>query len=593
MKFSSGFIAVALLGASGALGAPWDASVKHTTHRVRSLKNGKRVVAFHREPHFETFGEGLALEKRAAGGDWHSAGLSFVQSRLGNGTRAISSFASDVTRHVFVQQTVHGVPVANAVANVALSPQDKVVSFGHSFTAGTPKSVASPQPAISVETATANAEADLSGMRNEIPAKLEYVLTEDDTLVLAHTVQIESHDDGHLLEAFVDAHSGEVVAVNDFTTSITYRVLPIRKQAPTEGFEVLTNPADLTASPNGWQQVPGSSATTSTSGNNAIAFKGSQTSGLSNENVNDGFQFTFNANAQPTTAPNIDVARVNAFYIVNTIHDITYRYGFTESAFNFQQNNNGKGGAGNDRVTISVQDSAGTDNADFTTPADGQSGRMRMFLWDFTNPRRDGAIENDIVAHENTHGLSNRLTGGGTGRCLQSNEAGGMGEGWSDAFAEWTEQTGPTLRDFTLGSYVVDDLAGIRSHPYSTSTTTNPLNYGSIRTLNEVHDIGEAWANILHNVHAALISAHGFSTDAFTNPNGTGGNVVFLHLFIDALALQPCNPTFLTARTAWIQADQNRFAGANKCTLWRAFASRGLGVNAANHQNNADVPAGC
>ena len=50
--------------------------------------------------------------------------------------------------------------------------------------------------------------------------------------------------------------------------------------------------------------------------------------------------------------------------------DITYRYGFTESAFNFQQNNNGNGGRANDRVTISVQDSAGTDNADFTTPAE-------------------------------------------------------------------------------------------------------------------------------------------------------------------------------------------------------------------------------
>ena len=50
------------------------------------------------------------------------------------------------------------------------------------------------------------------------------------------------------------------------------------------------------------------------------AFKSSQTTGLTNENVNDGFQFTFNANAQPTTSPNLDVARVNAFYIVNTIH---------------------------------------------------------------------------------------------------------------------------------------------------------------------------------------------------------------------------------------------------------------------------------
>ena len=43
--------------------------------------------------------------------------------------------------------------------------------------------------------------------------------------------------------------------------------------------------------------------------------------------------------------------------------------------------------------------------------------------------------------------------------CLQTTEAGGMGEGWSDAFAEWLEQTA-SVPDFTLGSYVVNDPAG-------------------------------------------------------------------------------------------------------------------------------------
>ena len=160
-------------------------------------------------------------------------------------------------------------------------------------------------------------------------------------------------------------------------------------------------------------------------------------------------------------------------------------------------------------------------------------------------------------------------------------------------YSEWTEQTSSTLRDFTLGSFVVNRTAGIRTYPYSTSKTTNPLTYGSIKQLNEVHDIGEVWANILHNVHQALITARGFSADAQTNPAGTGGNVVFLHLFIDGLALQPCNPTFVSARDAWIQADANRFGGANKCALWNAFASKGLGVNAANHNDDGTVPDGC
>ena len=59
-----------------------------------------------------------------------------------------------------------------------------------------------------------------------------------------------------------------------------------------------------------------------------------------------------------------------------------------------------------------------------------------------------------------------------------------------------------------------NNSAGLRTHPYSTNTTTNPLRYSSVASLNEVHKIGEVWANILHNVYAALIQAYGFSETA-------------------------------------------------------------------------------
>ena len=144
-----------------------------------------------------------------------------------------------------------------------------------------------------------------------------------------------------------------------------------------------------------------------------------------------------------------------------------------------------------------------------------------------------------------------------------------------------------------MGQYVIDDSAGIRNYPYSTSASTNPLRYSSIKTLNEVHNIGEIWANLLHNVYAALVKAHGYSSSARTDPSSAAGNSVFMHLFLDALALQPCNPTFLTARDAWIQADQNRYEGANRCLLWRTFASRGLGVSAKDYVDDSSVPDGC
>jgi extracellular elastinolytic metalloproteinase len=50
------------------------------------------------------------------------------------------------------------------------------------------------------------------------------------------------------------------------------------------------------------------------------------------------------------------------------VHDIAYKYGFTEQAFNFQQNNFNHGGKGGDRVHLSVQDGSGLNNANFATP---------------------------------------------------------------------------------------------------------------------------------------------------------------------------------------------------------------------------------
>ncbi|KIK02143.1 hypothetical protein K443DRAFT_131974 [Laccaria amethystina LaAM-08-1] len=214
-----------------------------------------------------------------------------------------------------------------------------------------------------------------------------------------------------------------------------------------------------------------------------------------------------------------------------------------------------QGGAGNDRVLISLQDLSGANNATFAPPLCGQSGQCRMYIWTMTTPNRDGSLENEIIVHEMTHGIANRMTGGGTGRCLQTTEVGGMGEGWPDAFAEFQESA--TITDYIMGAYVYKP-AGIRNYPY----TTNP--YSSIASLNEVHIR--------------------FSTTAATNPDGPGGNIVFLHLFIDALALQPCDPTFVSAREAWIQTDKNRYNGANKFLLWEAFASLGLGVNANNYR---------
>ena len=104
------------------------------------------------------------------------------------------------------------------------------------------------------------------------------------------------------------------------------------------------------------------------SGNNAEAFNIIEANATIQSGANLTFVFVPDFTEDPTVQVNLDAARTNAFYLANKMHDISYRYGFTEASFNFQTNNFGLSGKGNDRVTISVQDSAGIDNADFATP---------------------------------------------------------------------------------------------------------------------------------------------------------------------------------------------------------------------------------
>ena len=80
------------------------------------------------------------------------------------------------------------------------------------------------------------------------------------------------------------------------------------------------------------------------------------------------FSYIHQPRLAPGSSDNPAVAAISTFYVINSVHDITYRYGFTEKAFNFQANNFGKGGAENDPVQLTVQAPEKTENAWFMTP---------------------------------------------------------------------------------------------------------------------------------------------------------------------------------------------------------------------------------
>lgn len=582
--------------ASFAVAAPYPRDAKHITHHVRHLPRDLKLNTYHPASTFKIFGRGIdhSLSKRqeATLGEITTA---FLAEELGLEAERVAyrtGIKGTMASHAYLRQAWSGIPFANAVANVAMK-DNKIVSYASSFVKY--DSIAPATPSVSIEDAIAAAEAATQGSYNAQEPTLEYYMKDDNTAVLTHVVQVQNVLTGDWYEAFVDAHSGEVISVTDFVARASYLAVPFGDVTIEEsGLELIQDPQNLEASPLGWHS-DGTNDFTTTEGNNAVVFKGVGQQLLATSQSSAGLNFNFEVDL--TTDPdanavNVDAARTNAFVISNTLHDITYLYGFTEDAFNFQINNQGNGGVGNDPVLISVQDASGVNNANFATPPDGQPGQMRMFTWTFTTPQRDGALENDVVIHEQTHGVTSRMTGGGTGRCLQTLEAGGMGEGWSDAMADWVANSA-AIDDFVVGSFVFNNPAGLRSFPYSRSAAVNPLRYSDLQVLTEVHEIGEVWANMLHNVLAALVDDLGFSTTAQTDPTGTEGNVVFMHLFLDALQLQPCNPDFISARDAWYEADAIRFDGANTCTLEKAFASRGLGLRARNHIDDASVSRAC
>ncbi|MFT3743934.1 MAG: M36 family metallopeptidase [Pyrinomonadaceae bacterium] len=292
------------------------------------------------------------------------------------------------------------------------------------------------------------------------------------------------------------------------------------------------------------------------------------------------------------------------FYVSNWYHDKLFALGFNEGAGNFQQTNFSGTGLGGDRVLAEGQDSSSTDNANFSTPPDGQSGRAQMFRFIGPTVDRDGSLDTEVLIHELTHGTSNRLIGNAAG--LVWDPGTGMGEGWSDFYAmsllnntnaddpnaSYATGAYATYKAFGIVSYTDNYVYGIRRFPYSTNNTVNPLTWAdvddytnnlsggiapdplgnNIGGAQEVHNTGEIWALSLWEVRSRIIAANAGSVPT--------GNQKTLQLVTDGMKLTPSNPSYVQARDAIISADCATNACANEDSIWNGFADRGLGYGA-------------
>lgn len=689
---------------------------------------------------------------------------------------------------VGIQQTINGIPVFGSSANVLIR-DGKVLNFADTFIKNYPSAVKGKE--IGKKDAfVASTIEKLNGLPSvknidgkESPIAINTVyFAKGGELILGYQLYIEEKGSGNVWNTIVSTEDGSILYQENTTLSCSfhdeayhhesgsfaqniqsslpaniaaanlknptnfiflpdnasYNVFAFPTEAPTFGARtLLTNPWDLTASPEGWHS-DGTNHYTITRGNNAFAYTDENNSNLPQFSPDGGatrtFDFPLDITAAHTTYTSAAVT--NLFYNSNKMHDVFYKFGFTESARNYQVNNFGNGGAGNDPVLAEARDGSGLNNANFNPGTDGTSGRMQMFLFspagnvrylyynspstytarapiattanfgpqimgnppvtgdlalstpadactavtagsltgkiavvnaagcgfavktknlqnagavgviqyhpssntpvgmggtdatitiptimvgmsegqflvnDLTNGivgnatlktdavYKDASLDNGVISHEYGHGISNRLTGTGSS-CLSyisSNEQ--MGEGWSDFFAlMMTTRPGDTssiargVGTFVSGQGTTG--SGIRPAKYSPDFTINDYTYGRTNgmkvnannailgplTVPDVHSIGFIWASMLWDLNWKYVDKYGYNSNVLADPNS--GSAKVLQLVMDALKLQPCNPTFVQGRDAILAADQASTGGQNKCMIWTTFAKRGLGVNAS------------
>ncbi|KAJ3208624.1 Fungalysin/Thermolysin Extracellular metalloproteinase 5 [Dinochytrium kinnereticum] len=548
------------------------------------------------------------------------AATSFIASRMAGGD--VSRVAvTDVVKsesgmsHVYLATMFDGLPVVNLVSNVNVDSSGSILSAGHQTGDSMERLV---PPAASLAGLTVDAvDAVIAAARvlgentdglkdrlsfldgrvvgagfavGEIPATKKYYAKESGELELVWDLSIRLVDDWY--NVFVSAMSGEILGANSWANDLMprYRAVPLFKRSVLDGTNVAVNSNDGW----GWHYATAAGAEYQTDGQLAYV-----TSDGKPVVSRDGGVFDFSYDTTQDPSASLEAQVINVFTVIGAYHDLLYAYGFNEGAGNFQYFNRDQGGVGEDPVMAEVVNLSGTNNARFLAPPDGQPGVMSLYVWTRSTPRRAGAMDNTLLVHELTHGLTSRLTGGPmNANCLRTPEARGLAEGWSDAVAWWMMMEPGMTRDADhfIGAYAVNVDAGVRPHPYSTDLSRNPLMHSDLTTMSTAaasHDMGVVWGTMLYEVFWNMVERAGYSSNIYNVADGAG-NVQFLRNLVDGLKIQGCNPTFLQARDAFLQADRNNNGGAFGCVIWRGFAKRGLGVDATSARNNGmRVPKGC
>ncbi|HYC87798.1 MAG TPA: M36 family metallopeptidase [Thermoanaerobaculia bacterium] len=451
-------------------------------------------------------------------------------------------------KHLLMQQSIGGRAVYGAYVKASVDGQGRLTSvIDASVAPGAVK-----KTSLSAEEARAAAFAFRFGA--SVPALYRQpvvtpviVPMSDGTLeegFLVETWELRSNDLWHTIVG----SDGAVVHQEHRTNSDSYFVYQVHPGAAPQALVSGPGSTGTTESPSGWV------ASNTTIGNNVDAYldrdnnNGADAGGRPVSATQD-FVYTHDPLAAPTTSTNQMLAVANLFYLNNVIHDKLHRHGFNEAAGNFQTNNFGRGGAGNDPVNAEAQDGGGTNNANFSTPGDGSRPRMQMYLWNTATPSRDGDVDSDVVFHEYGHGLTWRMIGS-----MGGGLAGAIGEGMSDTVACYMNG------EDRVGEYVKNNTTGIRRYRYE----GYPLSYGDAAGTS-VHADGEIYAAAMWKLRSLWL-ASGRTMDSLWS------------YVIDGMNYTPSNPEYEEMRDGILASMPTQ---AEDCVVWDAFSQFGIGQGAA------------
>jgi hypothetical protein len=347
--------------------------------------------------------------------------------------------------NIYLNQRYKGIKIFNAISSVAIK-NNAVFHFAGRFKVNIDDKVNAISESLSATQAIISAAqhfrlGSVSGIeliekgnntfkyskgnisQEDITVEKVYFEDKDGALKLAWNLNIFTLDGSHWWSVRVDALTGKVIDVSDWVVSCSfgntphtfhgkskndnkkafnlfeantsilvdgsqYNVFALATESPNHGArQLVTEPANLNASPFGWHDDDGivGAEYTITKGNNVFAYEDrndNDSPGYSPDGTTSlNFNFSLDLNDQPIVYE--DASITNLFYINNMIHDIFFQYGFDEASGNFQERNYTfpvQAGS-SDSVNAHAQDGGGTDNANFGTPPDGFNPTMQMFLW--------------------------------------------------------------------------------------------------------------------------------------------------------------------------------------------------------------------